>query len=509
MKEKVLYENLFTKYRDDYTITKTESYARWSLPTIFADTEIRQGNRIPVTRDFQSVGAMLTNFLASKLTQLLFPANQPFFRLEGTQDMGAMALAMGARESDLTATLADLENASYRRIFMGSSYHQLVHAMKLLIATGNTLLYRDSAEGRTLAYSLRQYTVLRDGTGKVLDIVLKERVSYGTLPPEAQALFRDRKETDELTLWTRCQRRYRSQSDTFEVSQQVEQFDIGEVSEYPAKVCPYIPVVWNLVTGENYGRGLVEDFAGDFAKLSELSQSLTLYEIEATKVLHLVSPGSGTDVDELQGAESGEYVQGKAGEIEAYEAGDYNKIKVIMDDLQAIYQRLAPAFMYSGNVREAERVTAEEIRMNAQEAEVSLGGVYSSLADSLHVPLAHILVNEVNPQFITEVVQGGITLNVLTGVAALGRSSSIQNLLEAANDLALCLPVFAQASNRFDKERIIDMILLGRGVKLSEIMKTEEQLQQDMAQLQNQPLAVQQGIDSPATAEELYKQGIV
>lgn len=214
-------------------------------------------------------------------------------------------------------------------------------------------------------------------------------------------------------------------------------------------------------------------------------------------------------MDELQDAESGEYVQGKAGEVAAYEAGDYNKIRIIMEDLQAIYQRLAPAFMYSGNVRDAERVTAEELRMNAQEAEVSLGGVYSSLADSLHVPLAHILVNEINPSFITEVVQGGITLNVLTGVAALGRSSSIQNLLEAANDLALCLPVFAQASNRFDKERIIDMILLGRGVKLSDVMKTEEQLQQDLAAQQNQPMAVQQGLDSPAVAQELFNQGIV
>ena len=165
--------------------------------------------------------------------------------------------------------------------------------------------------------------------------------------------------------------------------------------------------------------------------------------------------------------------------------------------------------MYSGNVRDAERVTAEELRRNAQEAEVSLGGVYSSLADSLHVPLAHILVNEINPSFITEVVQGGITLNVLTGVAALGRSSSIQNLLEAANDLALCLPVFAQASNRFDNERIIDMILLGRGVKLSDVMKTEEQLQQDLAAQQNQPMAVQQGLDSPAVAQELFNQGIV
>lgn len=71
------------------------------------------------------------------------------------------------------------------------------------------------------------------------------------------------------------------------------------------------------------------------------------------------------------------------------------------------------------------------------------------------------------------------------------------------------MPVFAQASNRFDKERIIDMILLGRGVKLSDVMKTEEQLQQDLAAQQNQPMAVQQGLDSPAVAQELFNQGIV
>lgn len=504
----VLYESLFNKYKDDYTVTKTESYAMWSLPTVFADIDTRSGKRVPVTRDFQSVGAMLTNFLASKLSQLLFPANQPFFRLEGSTDAGDIANLVGVSEQDLSSTLADLENAAYRRIFMGSSYHQIVHAMKLLICTGNTLLYRDSETGRTLAYSIRQYSVLRDGTGKVLDIVLKERVAMCTLPEDVKALFPGREDYDELTLWTRVKREKRSLTDTFVVSQQVENYNVGEESEYPEKVCPYIPIVWNLVTGENYGRGLVEDFAGDFAKLSELSKSLALYEIEATKVIHLVSPGSGTDIDQLQGADSGEYISGRVGEIEAYEAGDYNKIKVIMEDIQTIYQRLAPAFMFSGNVREAERVTAEEIRMNAQEAEVSLGGVYSSLADSMHVPLAHILVNEINPQFITEVVTGGITLNVLTGVAALGRSSNIQNLLEAANDLSLMLPVFAQASKRFDVERIIDLVLLGRGVKLADVMKTEDQLKQDLKDQQPTPIQLAGGT-APQVAQQIQEQGIV
>ena len=502
----VQYESLYNKYRDDSTVLKNESYAKWSLPTIFADIDTRSGKRVPVTRDFQSIGAMLTNYLASKLAQLLFPANQAFFRLEGGVNVERIAKLTNISAKDLDATLATLESAAYRRIFMGSSYHQLVHLMKLLICTGNALLYRDSSTSRTLAYSLRQYVVLRDGTGTVLDIVLKERVAYSTLTPEVQAMFPGREEDSELTLWTRVKREHRDLTDIFVVTQQLESYNVGEPSVYPEKICPYIPVVWNLVTGENYGRGLVEDFAGDFAKLSELSQALSLYEIEACRVLHLVTPGSGADIDTISSAESGEYVSGRVGEIEAYEAGDYNKIQVISADIQQIYQRLAPAFMYSGNVREAERVTAEEIRQNAQEAEVSLGGVYSSLADSLHVPLAHILVNEVNPQFISEVIAGGISLDVLTGVAALGRSSNITNLLAATNDIALVAQVLPQVSKRFDIERIVDMILVSRGVKLEDVMKTEEQLKQEEQDLQ---AAQASSMMQSAAPEQLQQQGIV
>ena len=502
----VKYESLYNKYRDDSTVLKNESYAKWSLPTVFADVDTRSGKRVPVTRDFQSIGAMLTNYLASKLAQLLFPANQPFFRLEGGVNIERIARATNINVNDLGATLAELESAAYRRVFMGSSYHQLVHLMKLLICTGNALLYRDSETGRTLAYSLRQYTLLRDGTGKLLDIIIKERIAYSTLPEDTKALFPGREDDAELTLWTRVKREPRELTDVFVVSQQVETYDVGTPSVYPEKICPYIPVVWNLVTGENYGRGLVEDFAGDFAKLSELSEALSIYEIEACRVLHLVTPGSGADIDTLSVAESGEYVAGRVGEVEAYEAGDYNKITVISNDIQQIYQRLAPAFMYSGNVREAERVTAEEIRQNAQEAEVSLGGVYSSLADSLHVPLAHILVNEVNPQFISEVIAGGISLDVLTGVAALGRSNNVTNLLAATNDISIVAQVLPQVSKRFDMERIIDMILVSRGIKLSDVMKTEEQLQQEAQDLQN---AQASPMMQSAVPEQLQEQGIV
>ena len=63
--------------------------------------------------------------------------------------------------------------------------------------------------------------------------------------------------------------------DTWEVHQEIQGLRVpASEEEYPEMFCPYIPVVWNLSSGDNYGRGQVEDYAGDFIKLSELSAAL-------------------------------------------------------------------------------------------------------------------------------------------------------------------------------------------------------------------------------------------
>lgn len=471
------YQNLFDKYRDDSAILKTESYAKWSLPTVFADPDLRDGKRVSVARDYQSVGAVLTNHLASKLARLLFPSTQSFFRVDVSTGQDAMASAMGVSSDDVKSALSELENSAYRRIFLKSSYHQIVHSMKLLITTGNVLMYRDSDTGNIHAYSLRQYSLLRDGSGKVLDIILKERTTVGSLPAYVQSAFMGREADSCVDLYTRVRRHRRLVGDVFIVTQQVEGHDLNNVEEYPEAICPYIPVVWNLVTGENYGRGLVEDYAGDFAKLSSLSEALALYEVESCRVLHLAAPGSGADVDTMAQAESGEWVTGKPGDVAAYEAGDYNKIMALSAELEQISQRLSPAFMYAANQRDAERVTAEEIRQNAQEAEQALGGVYSAIADSLHIPLAHILCWEVQPQFINELISGGLTLNVLTGVAALGRTADVDKLVNVAQILSVVLPVFSQTA-RVDPQRVLESVFLGSGLNPADYFYTEEELQQ-------------------------------
>ncbi len=471
------YESLYTKYRDDSAILKTEDYARWTLPTVYADPDLREGKRVNVRRDYQSVGAVYVNTLSAKLAQVLFPANQAFFRIDSTGDAAQLAEAMGAESADLANGLAELENTAFRRIFLKSSYHQLVHAMKLLIITGNVLLYRDSNTGNMHAYSIRQYSVLRDGGGKVLDMVLKERTVISELPVEARIKYRNRKQDDCICLYTRIKRERRAVGEVFVVTQQLEDgLMLDNLEVYPEAICPFIPAVWNLVTGETYGRGLVEDYAGDLAKLSALSEALALYEIEACRVLHMAKPGSQIDVDSMAERESGAWVAGDPNGVAAYEAGDYNKIIALTQEIQSIAARLAPAFMYAQNQRNAERVTAEEIRQNAEEAELALGGVYSVIADTLHIPLAHILCWEVNEQFINELLSNGLTLSVLTGVAALSRSTDVNKLIQAAQSLSVILPVF-QATPRIDPEKVLDMVLTGFGINTKDLYRTKEQLQ--------------------------------
>jgi len=473
------YESLFDKLRDDSAILRNEAYARWSLPTIFADLDVRMdGKQQAVRRDFQSIGALLVNQLASKIASILFPSNQSFFRIDSTVSTDQVASALAVSATDLASGLADLENDAYRRVFLADTYHQLNTALKMLIVTGNTLLYRDSYAQRIMAYGMRSYVVRRDGTGKVWEIILKERISIEDVPDGMRVHFRNSEPDKNLCLYTRVKREKRTISDVFVVTQEIESHRVPGQSEYPEAICPYIPVCWNLLTGENMGRGLVEDYAGDFAKISELSENLALYEIEASRVLHFAKSGSGVDIDTVATTESGGWVAGTPGDVLAYEAGDYNKIQAMLADIQQIFQRMAPAFMYGQNTRDAERVTAEEIRQYAEEANQALGGVYSSISSSLHIPLAYLLVHEVNPAFIQELIKGGVKLSVVTGVAALGRSSDVNRLAQAAQVIAVVVPTLTQVSQVYSPEKITRKILEGFGLKSEEYERTEEEMKQ-------------------------------
>lgn len=476
---------LYTELQDPSLIKRCVQYAQWTVPAVFPDIQFGVKQR-EVLYDYQGIGAMLAHSLATKLTQLLFPTNTSFFKLnfEGVDN-----LSKAEQEA-----LQRLELDTVDRLFEHASYAKLVQALLLLCITGNALVVRKA--GVFSVYNLHSYAVRRDHTGKPTCVILREHVRTGDLPQEIRAKINAQDpSTDDVQreLYTRCElvmnRHGRAEW------QEWQEIDGQEVStsrgSYPERLCPYIPVTWQLYTGEAYGRGHVELYAGDFIRLSELSAALGTYELESCNIKYLYDPQSYTDVDHLTNASVGAVVQGNPNSISALEAGQFQKIQVLGASIQGIFQRLAQAFMYGVNQREGERVTAYEVHLAAQQAEQSLGGVYSQLSYALHLPLAYLLCYELSPELGVPIAEGGLQVNVITGIPALSRSADLQQWMMLGQELGNLIPVLQQVSPRFNTEAIVDVFMQAHGLSSTNVMLTDEELQARLDQLQAQQAATQ------------------
>jgi len=494
------FKTLFEKYRDDSVLLKCKQYAHWTLPKLMAELS-HHGSATIIERDYQEIGALLVNNLAAKLTALLFPANRPFFGVEPSERLRKHAESKGVAPSEFNSALAQWEMKASQQLFLNASYNQLTLAVAHLIVTGNVLTFRDSKNKRTTAYGLQSFGMRRNGQGVMVDCVLREFESFAGLSNELQAQlttrfpnkFRmDRYDTN-VEVYTRITRSERADGKVvYLVAQEIEGMPVGKAGEYPEHLCPWQAPVWSLIAGEHYGRGLVEDYAGGFASLSDKAEALALYGIAAMKFVNLVQPGSGTTVDDLNDAETGEYVQGTNGSVTVQESGDGAKITAMRAEIADAFTNLSKAFMYTGNTRDAERVTAYELRQQAQEANTALGGQYSALAESFQVPNAHVLLTEVEPQSLQGIMSGDLKLDILAGIPALSRGIEVQNLISAAQDAAAIVPPLVQLDNRIDPRKIMDVIYAGQSVDTSQFHRSkEEQAKLDEAAKQ-QATATQQ-----------------
>ena len=472
---------LFNKFRDTIVVDRSVQYARWTLPYLMANVaEVSASGRVIVERDFQELGALFTNNLAAKLTKLLFPTQYPFFQASASKPFKDHAANKGISEDALRTMFSRMEMASNRRLFINSGYAGLILALKHLIVTGNVLLYRDSEKGTITSYGLQSFASRRDGCGYLLDCILREFTTVEALPEALQVALRTASRSkysrpeQMVEKFTRIHREFRNGREGYAVSQEVDTISIGDASWYPTNLCPWMCPTWSLIPGEHYGRGMVEDYAGGFARLSSLSEAAALYGIEIMRVVHLVGAGSGGDVDELATSESGEWVRGDPNNIAAHEAGDAGKLVAVSAEIGAVVQRLSKAFMYQAMTRNAERVTAYELQQDAQEAEYALGGVYSTLSGGIQVPLAHILLTEVSDLALTGIITGELRPDVTAGIPALGRNSDVQNLLMASQEINAVLPVI-QLDKRFNPQLVVDLVLAGRSIDSTTLFYTPEQ----------------------------------
>lgn len=421
-----------------------------TIPSIFPREGMHR-HRLP--KNFQSIGAMGVNNLVSKLNLTLFPPTDPFMRLNIPEaDRAAILGQYGEgdggtilQESD--QSLRQIEANALSRFDQTGWRPATAEAMRLLVPTGNALIY-DRPGGRPATYNLHNYVVERDSDGTLELVILKQMLTkvsaIAQLGEEAMAAIdRMRREDDDYDQYSEEYAVYtgavRREGDMFEFWEEVEGFPVGAPVQIPLKRLPLIPLRFQEVYGESYGRGYVEDFDGHLRSLEKMSRALTECAQAMAKTLWFVKPNSVTKPAQVAKAPNLSVLSGDPEDLAALRS---DKIQDMMGALQIrdrIAGELQAAFLLNSSVqRSGERVTAEEIRLMAQELEDGLGGVYTSLADTVQAPIVFYLFEKMKAMGDIELPKQ-IEPIIATGLEAISRNhraSRIHQMFLTAQQIA-------------------------------------------------------------------------
>jgi hypothetical protein len=262
------------------------------------------------------------------------------------------------------------------------------------------------------------------------------------------------------------------------------------------------------VAGEYYGRGLVEEVIGDLQSLESLTKAIVQGSLIAAKAIGLVNPNGVTRADVLARAENGAIVPGNAADVEFLQVQKNNDFSTALQTMQLIERRLQYTFLTNEAVqRDAERVTAEEIRLMAESLEQGLGGVYSVLSAELQLPLIRrVLSLMMKEGDLPEIPKGLVEPQVTTGLEAIGRGNDKQRLTQFLSTVAASLgpQVFVQYINPTE---LIRRFAAADGIDTAGLVKDEQAIQAEQAQQQQAMLgqqlaqgAIQSGATQAPTA---------
>ena len=180
---------------------------------------------------------------------------------------------------------------------------------------------------------------------------------------------------------------------------------------------------------------------GDLQTLESLSQAIVEGSLISAKSLFLVNPNGMTRADVLARAENGAIVAGNAADVEALQTGRATDLSVALQTIQIIEKRLNFAFLSNEAVqRNAERVTAAEIRMMSEMLDAGLAGIYTLLSAELQLPLIKRVMALMEKEGeIPAVPEGLVNPQITTGLEAIGRGNDKARLTEFLQTISAAL----------------------------------------------------------------------
>jgi hypothetical protein len=400
---------------------------------------------------YSSVGSRGVTALASRMLSALIPLNDlPFF---------TFALKSGVEPEVEVGTLLDsLAMQVYDKMKSKNIREAFFQALQSLIVVGDIAVkIEEDFTFRCIRFD--HYVAIRDVVGDLVEFIHLEFI------PDETPLPADSQETWGYGLWNR--NGFKTIFCRYVLDEEgkwhgrKEDFDGNVIDEGVYEVFPYAVLRWNSVVSENYGRSKCEEIFGDLKTLEAYTESLINGMAAASTFFMSVSPTGVTELTDLATAQNGEWVAARQEDVYVISpAQTINpQIQQTQNSVEMMRREIGEAFLMNrGSIRNAERVTATEVRMIGQELEQVLGGAFSSIARDLLVPVIkrtiYLMVEagDIDPRLSQDFFDrdGRLTLDIVTGLQALSRDTELQKLMQMG-EMIRNLPQQAVQHFRFDE----------------------------------------------------------
>lgn len=450
---------------------------------------------------YSSVPARGVNALASRMMSALLPLNDmPFFRF-GTP--GGESLELEASEY-----LESLSFQVYKKLTQKNLRETIYHALQQLLVLGDTLIILDD-DMTFRTCRLDHYVVRRDYKGEVIEVIYLEHAAHGhsenaqqpTKPviPGSNTVMKKGYDClyhraiwlDDKKKWYVC-----------------TELDGEIITEGTYAVSPLVPLRWQAIVGENYGRSHVECNIGDIKSLEAYTASLIEGLAAGSSFWMGVDPSGITALDDIASQPNGAWVAARQQDVFTLSPSQTMnpQIQVTSNAVEKMRQEVGRAFLMSGAaIPQGDRVTATAVRMVGEELEQVLGGVFSSIARDLLQPIVrrtfYLMVDgdEVDPrlkqQFESD--EGVLSVDIVTGLQALSRESDRERLMQMG-EMVRNLP--PEAVNNFRWDAYASALITSLGFDPRMWVRPQEEImaEQQAAKAEESNAAMAQAMAQPA-----------
>ena len=505
----------------NYYLERARTSARLTLPYLIPLSDepyAHQSQTFPLP--WNGIGARGVHNLASRLLLALLPPTETFFRftideiemLNSEKSMvaaGANPEAIGKFRSEFDLDLARLERAVLRSIET-SNDRVAVHEMLLhLVIAGNALMW--VSDKGLKCFHLNRYVCRRDMMGNPLEAIVCEQLSVESLDDDARQLLEhddgevegilDDDSAPEYERVVRIYTHIEWEGKKVKWYQELNDKEIpGTRGTASVSESPWLPLRMYRIDGQGYSPGYVEAACiADLQTAEALSQAIAEGSLVSAQVKHLVKPSGIANPKKLAEAPNGAYLPGNPDDVFTIQVNKAADLNVAAQGLARIEARLAQAFMLA-DVRDSERTTAEEVRLQALQIENSLGSIYAILTTEFQQPyVARKLEILTRKGKLPKLPEALVKPVVSVGLAAVGRGNDLEKTARFMTILQQSLGPEGIATYVMPAE-LIRRLAGAMGMDIIGLVKTDEQLaaeQQQQQQMAMAQQALQAGMGDP------------